>query len=106
LPIVNRSSPINDNIPISAVAIKNIQENAAVQRNIYTISAVSSDKNVVDKYRLENIIRQTDDIKYSVNPEMTIIEKKNNEYLGDIGNIFMNYRDFVKILKDNGNENS
>ncbi|WP_024620317.1 ABC transporter permease [Metaclostridioides mangenotii] len=88
----------------SAVAIKNIQENAAVQRNIYTISAVSSDKNVVDKYRLENIIRQTDDIKYSVNPEMTIIEKKNNKYLGDIGNIFMNYRDFVKILKDNGNE--
>ncbi len=88
----------------SAVAIKNIQENAAVQRNIYTVSAVSSDKNVVDKYRLENIIRQTDDIKYSVNPEMTVVEKKNNKYLGDIGNIFMNYRDFVKILKDNGNE--
>ncbi|WP_304341356.1 ABC transporter permease [Metaclostridioides mangenotii] len=88
----------------SAVAIKNIQENAAVQRNIYTVSAVSSDKNVVDKYRLENIIRQTDNIKYSVNPEMTVVEKKNNKYLGDIGNIFMNYRDFVKILKDNGNE--
>jgi putative ABC transport system permease protein len=88
----------------SAVAIKDIQENAAVQRNIYTVSAVSSDKNVVDKYRLENIIRQTDDIKYSVNPEMTVVERKNNKYLGDIGNIFMNYRDFVKILKDNGNE--
>ncbi|GAA0226798.1 ABC transporter permease [Metaclostridioides mangenotii] len=88
----------------SAVAIKDIQENAAVQRNIYTVSAVSSDKNVVDRYRLENIIRQTNDIKYSVNPEMIVVEKKNNKYIGDIGNIFMNYRDFVKILKDNGNE--
>lgn len=88
----------------SAVAIKTIQENAQAQRSIYTVSAVTSEKEALDKYRLENIIKKTNDIKYSINPEMTVVKQEDNKYLGDIGNVFMNYRDFVQILKVNGNE--
>lgn len=59
----------------ASVAMKHIHKNAQEQRNVYTISIVSMDKDEVNKKQIENIIKDTNKIKYSVNPELTILKK-------------------------------
>lgn len=59
----------------ASVAMKRIHKNAQEQRNVYTISIVSMDKDEVNKKQIENIIKDTNKIKYSVNPELTILKK-------------------------------
>lgn len=90
----------------SAVFIRSIQQNASAQRNIYTVSTISTDKENLDKYKLDNIISKTNKIKYSLNPEITLIEEKDSKFIGDIGNTFMSHKEFIKILRENGNEDA
>lgn len=59
----------------ASVAMNRIHKNAQEQRNVYTISIVSMDKDEVNKKQIENIIKDTNKIKYSVNPELTILKK-------------------------------
>ena len=90
----------------AAVSIKAIQENAQAQRNIYTVSIVSSNKDEANNQKIEDIIKQTNKINYSVNPELTVVEDINNKYIGDIGHVLMKYSDLVNILKVNGQEDA
>ncbi|MCC3866392.1 ABC transporter permease [Terrisporobacter petrolearius] len=91
----------------AAVALKSMQENAQIQRNIYTVSIVSADKNEIDKENIDNIdniIKKTNKIKYEINPELIVIKDPNSKYENDMGNVVMKYSDFKHILKVNGNE--
>lgn len=90
----------------AAVAIKAIQQNAEDQRNIYTVSIVSSNKDEASKENIETIIKDTNEVNYSINPELTVIEDKNNKYIGDLGHVLMRYSDLVNILKVNGQDES
>lgn len=60
----------------ASVAMKRIHKNAQEQRNVYTISIVSMDKDEVNKKQIENIIKDT----------------------------IMKYSDFCNTLKVNGND--
>ena len=88
----------------ASVAFKSMQENAQKQRNIYTVSIVSADKNEIDKENIDNIIKKTNKIKYEINPELIVIKDPNSKYENDMGNVVMKYSDFEHILKVNGNE--
>lgn len=88
----------------AAVAFKSIQENAQSQRNIYTVSIVSSDKNEINKENIDNIIKATNKIKYEVNPKLLVLENPNSKYIDDKQQIIMKYSDFENILKVNGNK--
>lgn len=90
----------------AAVAIKDRQENAEMQRTTYTVSILSSNKDDINKSNIDGLIKQTNNINYSVNPELTVIENKNSKYEGDLGHIIMKYSDLVNILKVNGQEES
>lgn len=93
----------------AAVAMKVIQENAQEQRNVYTISIVSSNKDEVNKVNIEDIIKETNKVNYSINPELTVIEdknKKNDKYMVDIDHVIMKYSDLVNILNVNGQQQS
>lgn len=87
-----------------AVAIKYMQENAQTQRNIYTVSIFSPDKNEVNKEKIDNIIKNTNKIKYEVNTELTFLENKDSKYIYDTMDVIMKYSDFINILNINGNE--
>lgn len=88
----------------AAVAFKKIQENAQMQRNIYTVSIVSSDKNEINKDDIENIIKETNKIKYEVNPKLLVLKNPDPKYIGDTEQVIMKYSDFENILKVNGNK--
>lgn len=88
----------------AAVALKSMQENAQIQRNIYTVSIVSADKNEINKENIDNIIKKTNKIKYEINPKLIVIKNPNSKYENDMGNVVMKYSDFKHILKVNGNE--
>lgn len=88
----------------AAVAFKSIQENDQSQRNIYTVSIVSSDKNEINKENIDNIIKATNKIKYEVNPKLLVLENPNSKYIDDKQQIIMKYSDFENILKVNGNK--
>lgn len=89
----------------AAVALKSIQENAQTQRNIYTVSMVSTDKNEINKENIDRIIKETNKIKYGVNVELTVLNKLHSKNVFDTINVIMKYSDFENILKENGNEN-
>jgi len=88
----------------AAVAFKSIQENAQSQRNIYTVSIASSDKNEINKENIDNIIKETNKIKYEVNPKLLVLENPNSKYIDDKQQVIMKYSDFENILKVNGNK--
>lgn len=88
----------------AAVALKSIQENAQTQRNIYTVSMVSTDKNEINKENIDRIIKETNKIKYGINVELTVIKKLHSKNVFDTINVIMKYSDFENILKENGNE--
>lgn len=88
----------------AAVAFKSIQENAQMQRNIYTVSIVSSNKNEINKENIDNIIKETNKIKYEVNPKLLVLKNPNPEYISDTEQVIMKYSDFKNILKVNGNK--
>lgn len=88
----------------AAVALKSIQENAQIQRNIYTVSMVSADKNEINKENIDRIIKETNKIKYGVNVELTVLKKLHSKNIFDTINVIMKYSDFENILKENGNE--
>ncbi|MGO0861982.1 FtsX-like permease family protein, partial [Clostridioides difficile] len=88
----------------ASVAIKHIQQNAQEQRNVYTVSIVSTDKNEVNRKQIEGIIKDTNNIRYSVNPELIALENPDSKDDYDKLNIIMKYSDFYNILKVNGNE--
>lgn len=88
----------------AAVALKSIQENAQIQRNIYTVSMVSTDKNEINKENIDRIIKETNKIKYGVNVELTVLKKLHSKNIFDTINVIMKYSDFENILKENGNE--
>lgn len=88
----------------AAVALKSIQENAQTQRNIYTVSMVSTDKNEINKENIDRIIKETNKIKYGVNVELTVLKKLHSKNVFDTINVIMKYSDFENILKENGNE--
>lgn len=88
----------------AAVAIKAIQENNQEQMGIYTVSIFSTDKNEVNKKEIENIIKETNKIKYSINPELTVLENPNSKDMYDETNVIIKYSDFYNILKVNGYE--
>ncbi len=79
--------------------MKRIHKNAQEQRNVYTISIVSMDKDEVNKKQIENIIKDTNKIKYSVNPELTILKKTDIKEAYDTTDTIMKYSDFVILLK-------
>ncbi len=83
----------------ASVAMKRIHKNAQEQRNVYTISIVSMDKDEVNKKQIENIIKDTNKIKYSVNPELTILKKTDIKEAYDTTDTIMKYSDFVILLK-------
>ncbi len=87
----------------ASVAMKYIHQNAQEQRNIYTVSIVSMDKDEVNKKQIENVIKDTNKIKYSVNPELTVLEKKDSKNIYNKIDAIMKYSDFCNILKVNGN---
>ncbi|NMS90685.1 ABC transporter permease [Clostridioides difficile] len=88
----------------ASVAMKFIHQNAQEQRNVYTASIVSMDKDEVNKTQIENIIKDTNKIKYSVNPELTILENTDSKNIYDKTNTIMKYSDFSSILKANGHD--
>lgn len=88
----------------ASVAIKHVQQNAQEQRNVYTASIVSTDKNEVNRKQIEDIIKDTNNIRYSVNPELIALENPDSKDDYDKLNIIMKYSDFYNILKVNGNE--
>lgn len=88
----------------AAVALKSIQENAQTQRNIYTVSMVSTDKNEINKENIDRIIKETNKIKYGINVELTVLKKLHSKNVFDTINVIMKYSDFENILKKNGNE--
>lgn len=88
----------------ASVAMKRIHKNAQEQRNVYTISIVSMDKDEVNKKQIENIIKDTNKIKYSVNPELTILKKTDIKEAYDTTDTIMKYSDFCNTLKVNGND--
>lgn len=88
----------------AAVALKSIQENAQTQRNIYTVSMVSTDKNEINKENIDRIIKETNKIKYGINVELTVIKKLHSKNVFDTLYVIMKYSDFENILKKNGNE--
>lgn len=88
----------------ASVAIKHIQQNAQEQRNVYTVSIVSTDKNEVNRKQIEDIIKDTNSIRYSVNPELIALENPDSKDDYDRLNTIMKYSDFYNILKLNGNE--
>ena len=47
------------------------------QRNVYTVSIASSDKNEINKENIDNIIKETNKIKYEVNPKLLVLENPN-----------------------------
>lgn len=87
----------------AAVTFKSIQENAKSQRNIYTVSIVSTDKNEINKNNIDSIIKETNKIKYEVNPKLLVLENPNSKYIDD-KQIIMKYSDFENTLKVNGNK--
>ncbi|MGO0906873.1 FtsX-like permease family protein [Clostridioides difficile] len=88
----------------ASVAIKHVQQNAQEQRNVYTASIVSTDKNEVNRKQIEDIIKDTDNIRYSVNPELIALENPDSKDDYDKLSIIMKYSDFYNILRVNGNE--
>lgn len=88
----------------ASVAMKFIHQNAQEQRNVYTVSIVSLDKDEVNKTQIENIIKDTNKIKYSVNPELTILENTDSKNVYDKTNAIIKYSDFSNILKENGHD--
>ena len=88
----------------AAVAFKYIQENAQTQRNIYTVSIVSKDKNEINKDNINNIIKETNKIKYEVNPELIVLKNQNIKDVYHTEQVIMKYSDFKNTLKVNGNE--
>lgn len=88
----------------AAVAFKKIQANAQMQRNIYTVSIVSSDKNEINKDDIENIIKESNKIKYEVNPKLLVLKNPDPKYIGDTEQVIMKYSDFENILKVKGNK--
>ncbi|UUV15770.1 FtsX-like permease family protein [Clostridioides difficile] len=88
----------------ASVAMNRIHKNAQEQRNVYTISIVSMDKDEVNKKQIENIIKDTNKIKYSVNPELTILKKTDIKEAYDTTDTIMKYSDFCNTLKVNGND--
>lgn len=88
----------------ASVAIKYIHQNAQEQRNVYTASIVSMDKDEVNKTQIENIIKDTNKIKYSVNLELTILENTDSKDIYDKTDAIMKYSDFSSILKENGHD--
>ncbi|MCC0630649.1 MULTISPECIES: FtsX-like permease family protein [unclassified Clostridioides] len=87
----------------ASVAMNYVYKNAKEQRNIYTVSIVSMNKDEVNKKQIENIIKDTNKIKYSVNPELTVLEKTDSKETYDTTDAIMKYSDFCNILKVNGN---
>ena len=88
----------------AAVAFKSVQENAQSQRNVYTVSIASSDKNEINKENIDNIIKETNKIKYEVNPKLLVLENPNSRYIDDKQHVIMKYSDFENTLKVNGNK--
>ena len=88
----------------AAVAFKSVQENAQSQRNVYTVSIVSSNKNEINKENIDNIIKETNKIKYEVNPKLLVLENPNSRYIDDKQHVIMKYSDFENTLKVNGNK--
>ena len=88
----------------AAVAFKSVQENAQAQRNIYTVSIASSDKNEINKEHIDNIIKETNKIKYEVNPKLLVLDNPNSRYIDDKQHVIMKYSDFENTLKVNGNK--
>ena len=88
----------------AAVAFKSVQENARLQRNVYTVSIASSDKNEINKENIDNIIKETNKIKYEVNPKLLVLENPNSRYIDDKQHVIMKYSDFENTLKVNGNK--
>ncbi|MDB0440157.1 ABC transporter permease [Clostridioides difficile] len=88
----------------ASVAIKHVQQNAQEQRNVYTASIVSTDKNEVNRKQIEDIIKDTNNIRYSVNPELIALENPDSKDDYDKLNIIMKYSDFYNVLRVNGNE--
>ena len=88
----------------AAVAFKSIQENAQTQRNIYTVSIVSKDKNEINKDNIDNIIKETNKIKYEINPELIVLKNQNIKDVYNTQQVIMKYSDFENTLKVNGNE--
>lgn len=85
----------------ASVAMKYIHQNAQEQRNVYTASIVSMNKEEVNKTKIENIIKDTNKIKYSVNLELTILENTDSKDIYDKTDAIMKYSDFSSILKEN-----
>ncbi|EQF23166.1 ftsX-like permease family protein [Clostridioides difficile CD160] len=88
----------------ASVAMKYIHQNAQEQRNVYTASIVSMNKDEVNKTKIENIIKDTNKIKYSVNLELTILENTDSKDIYDKTDAIMKYSDFNSILKENGHD--
>jgi putative ABC transport system permease protein len=88
----------------AAVAFKSVQENAQAQRNVYTVSIASSDKNEINKEHIDNIIKETNKIKYEVNPKLLVLDNPNSRYIDDKQHVIMKYSDFENTLKVNGNK--
>lgn len=88
----------------ASVAMKYIHQNAQEQRNVYTASIVSMNKDEVNKTKIENIIKDTNKIKYSVNLELTILENTDSKDIYDKTDAIMKYSDFSSILKENGHD--
>lgn len=88
----------------AAVAFKSVQENAQAQRNVYTVSIASSYKNEINKEHIDNIIKETNKIKYEVNPKLLVLENPNSRYIDDKQHVIMKYSDFENTLKVNGNK--
>ena len=88
----------------AAVAFKSVQENAQSQRNVYTVSIASSYKNEINKEHIDNIIKETNKIKYEVNPKLLVLENPNSRYIDDKQHVIMKYSDFENTLKVNGNK--
>ncbi|MBY2013426.1 ABC transporter permease [Clostridioides difficile] len=81
----------------ASVAMKRIHKNAQEQRNVYTISIVSMDKDEVNKKQIENIIKDTNKIKYSVNPELTILKKTDIKELKEYGERLVSGNNVIEL---------
>ena len=58
----------------------------------------------MNKEKIDNIIKNTNKIKYEVNTELTFLENKDSKYIYDTMDVIMKYSDFINILNINGNE--
>ena len=61
-------------------------------------------KNEINKENIDNIIKETNKIKYEVNPKLLVLENPNSQYVDDTNQIIMKYSDFENTLKVNGNK--